>query len=87
MRIRWRNLELPTRVVVDRATLTDTYGMFTIEPFERGFGHTIGNGLRRVLLVVDRRDGGDVDDPEGRAPRVPAGRGRRRGRDRHRARR
>ena len=50
MRIRWRNLELPTRVVVDRATLTDTYGMFTIEPFERGFGHTIGNGLRRVLL-------------------------------------
>jgi DNA-directed RNA polymerase subunit alpha len=50
MRIRWRNLELPTRVVVDRATLTDTYGSFTIEPFERGFGHTIGNGLRRVLL-------------------------------------
>jgi DNA-directed RNA polymerase subunit alpha len=50
MRIRWRNLELPTRVVVDRATLTDTYGMFTIDPFERGFGHTIGNGLRRVLL-------------------------------------
>jgi DNA-directed RNA polymerase subunit alpha len=50
MRIRWRNLELPTRVVVDRASLTDTYGAFTIEPFERGFGHTIGNGLRRVLL-------------------------------------
>jgi DNA-directed RNA polymerase subunit alpha len=50
MRIRWRNLELPSRVVVDRATLTDTYGKFTIEPFERGFGHTIGNGLRRVLL-------------------------------------
>jgi len=50
MRIRWRNLELPTRVVVDRATLTDTYGQFTIDPFERGFGHTIGNGLRRVLL-------------------------------------
>src|SRR5262245_6955755 len=50
MRIRWRNLELPSRVVVDRPTLTDTYGKFTIEPFERGFGHTIGNGLRRVLL-------------------------------------
>ena len=50
MRIRWRHLELPSRVVVDRGTLTDTYGTFTIEPFERGFGHTIGNGLRRILL-------------------------------------
>ncbi len=50
MRIRWRNLELPSRVVVDRTTLTETYGKFTIDPFERGFGHTIGNGLRRVLL-------------------------------------
>ena len=50
MRIRWRNLELPSRVVVDRDTLTETYGKFVIEPFERGFGHTIGNGLRRVLL-------------------------------------
>ena len=50
MRIRWRHLELPSRVVVDRTSLTDTYGKFVIEPFERGFGHTIGNGLRRILL-------------------------------------
>src|SRR3954447_4533296 len=50
MRIRWRGLELPSRVVSDRATLTDTYGKFFIEPFERGFGVTIGNSLRRVLL-------------------------------------
>src|SRR3989454_1224075 len=50
MRIRWRGLELPSRVVSDRATLTDTYGKFTIEPFERGLGTTIGNSLRRVLL-------------------------------------
>jgi DNA-directed RNA polymerase subunit alpha len=50
MRIRWRNLELPSRVVVDRTSLTPTFGKFIIEPFERGFGHTIGNGLRRVLL-------------------------------------
>ncbi|MEZ6196009.1 MAG: DNA-directed RNA polymerase subunit alpha [Planctomycetota bacterium] len=50
MRIRWRNLELPNRVVVDRETFDDTYGKFSVEPFERGFGHTIGNGLRRVLL-------------------------------------
>ncbi len=50
MRIRWRGLELPNRVVCDRATLTDTYGKFSIEPFERGLGVTIGNSLRRVLL-------------------------------------
>ncbi|HZT78651.1 MAG TPA: DNA-directed RNA polymerase subunit alpha [Gemmataceae bacterium] len=50
MRIRWRGLELPSRVVADRATLTDYYGKFTIEPFERGFGITVGNSLRRILL-------------------------------------
>ncbi len=50
MRIRWRNLELPSRVVVERETLSPTFGRFTVEPFERGFGHTVGNGLRRVLL-------------------------------------
>src|SRR5882762_9747196 len=50
MRIRWRGLELPNRVGSDRGTLTDTYGKFSAEPFERGFGVTIGNSLRRVLL-------------------------------------
>lgn len=50
MRIRWRNLELPTKVVADSATRTDTYARFTAEPFERGYGVTVGNGLRRVLL-------------------------------------
>src|SRR5436305_6991247 len=50
MRIRWRGLELPSRVVADHATLSDTYGKFTAEPFERGFGITVGNSLRRVLL-------------------------------------
>jgi DNA-directed RNA polymerase subunit alpha len=50
MRIRWRGLELPNRVVSDRNTLTDTYGRFTVEPFERGFGVTVGNSLRRILL-------------------------------------
>src|SRR5262245_18826439 len=50
MRIRWRNLELPTKVVADPATRTDTYAKFTAEPFERGYGVTVGNGLRRVLL-------------------------------------
>jgi DNA-directed RNA polymerase subunit alpha len=50
MRIRWRNFELPSKVQPDAETLTNTYGRFIIEPFERGFGHTIGNGLQRVLL-------------------------------------
>jgi len=50
MRVRWRGLELPVQVRVNRDTLTDTYGEFVAEPFERGFGHSIGNSLRRVLL-------------------------------------
>src|SRR3989440_13034383 len=50
MRIRWRGLELPNRVVSDRSTLTDHYGKFTVEPFERGFGVTVGNSIRRILL-------------------------------------
>src|SRR5213593_621145 len=50
MRIRWRGLELPSRVGCDRTTLTDTYGKFSVEPFERGFGVTVGNSLRRILL-------------------------------------
>lgn len=50
MRIRWRGLELPSRVASDRSTLTDTYGKFFAEPFERGFGMTVGNSLRRILM-------------------------------------
>ena len=50
MRVRWRGLELPNRVQSDRSTLTDMYGKFAVEPFERGFGMTVGNSLRRILL-------------------------------------
>ncbi|MCG8406430.1 MAG: DNA-directed RNA polymerase subunit alpha [Phycisphaerales bacterium] len=50
MRIRWRGLELPTRVMRDDAASTQTYGRFIVEPFERGFGTTVGNSLRRILL-------------------------------------
>jgi len=50
MHIRWRGLELPSIVNCDATTLTSTYGKFVAEPFERGFGTTIGNSLRRVLL-------------------------------------
>jgi len=50
MRIRWRGFELPTRVVCEEAGKTDRYAKFIAEPFERGFGVTVGNSLRRVLL-------------------------------------
>lgn len=50
MRIRWRGLELPSQVGCDQKSLSPTYGKFTAEPFERGFGTTIGNSLRRILL-------------------------------------
>jgi DNA-directed RNA polymerase subunit alpha len=50
MRIRWRGLELPSRLVPDVDTATATYCKFVAEPFERGFGVTIGNSLRRILL-------------------------------------
>ncbi len=50
MRIRWRNFELPSQVRLERESATTQYGRFIVEPFEKGFGTTIGNGLRRVLL-------------------------------------
>ncbi|MFP4027072.1 MAG: DNA-directed RNA polymerase subunit alpha [Candidatus Brocadiia bacterium] len=50
VRVRWRGLELPVQVETNEESLSDTYGEFVVEPFERGFGHTIGNSLRRVLL-------------------------------------
>ncbi len=50
MRVRWRGMELPSRVIADPKFKSDTFGRFSVEPFERGFGTTVGNGLRRVLL-------------------------------------
>ena len=50
MRVTWRGLELPTRVERDTIVSSEKYGRFFIEPFERGFGTTIGNSLRRILL-------------------------------------
>jgi DNA-directed RNA polymerase subunit alpha len=47
---KWRSIIRPKRLEVDEETLTASYGKFTAEPFERGFGITIGNSLRRVLL-------------------------------------
>ena len=50
MGIRWKTFEMPKRLECDASTLTPVYGKFVAEPFERGFGTTIGNSLRRVLL-------------------------------------
>ncbi len=50
MGIRWKTFEMPKRLEVDKSTLTPTYGKFVAEPFERGYGMTLGNGLRRVLI-------------------------------------
>ena len=46
----WTTLIRPKMIEVDRGSLTPTYGRFTARPLERGYGHTIGNGLRRILL-------------------------------------
>src|SRR5665647_6813 len=46
----WRDLIKPKQLQVEKDTLTATYGKFYAEPFERGFGTTLGNSLRRVLL-------------------------------------
>ncbi|MBN1793630.1 MAG: DNA-directed RNA polymerase subunit alpha [Candidatus Omnitrophica bacterium] len=50
MGISWKDFELPKKVNAEESTLTETYGKFIAEPFERGFGITVGNSLRRVLL-------------------------------------
>ena len=46
----WRGLQLPSRLDFEKETSSDTFGRFSAQPFERGFGTTIGNALRRVLL-------------------------------------
>ena len=46
----WKGFQKPKRVDIDTETLTDTYGRFSAQPFERGFGTTVGNAMRRCLL-------------------------------------
>lgn len=50
MGIKWRDFQLPKRLECDESTYTNTYGRFYAAPFERGYGITLGNSLRRVLL-------------------------------------
>jgi DNA-directed RNA polymerase subunit alpha len=50
MGMRLKNFELPKRIIFDEKTYTSTYGKVVAEPFEKGYGITIGNSIRRVLL-------------------------------------
>jgi DNA-directed RNA polymerase subunit alpha len=50
MGISWKNFEVPKRIECVESSYTDAYGVFVAEPFEPGYGTTIGNSLRRVLL-------------------------------------
>ena len=50
MGIKWRDFQLPKRLECDESNYTNTYGKFSVAPFERGYGVTLGNSLRRVLL-------------------------------------
>lgn len=46
----WKDFEMPSKIEVEESSYSPTYGKFITEPFERGYGSTIGNSLRRVLL-------------------------------------
>ncbi|MCU0606323.1 MAG: DNA-directed RNA polymerase subunit alpha [Candidatus Edwardsbacteria bacterium] len=48
--IKWRSLQMPKGIVIEESSLKPTYGRFIAEPLERGYGLTLGNALRRVLL-------------------------------------
>ena len=50
MGIKWRDFQMPKRLESDESVYTSTYGRFVAEPFERGYGVTLGNSLRRILL-------------------------------------
>ena len=46
----WKGFQKPKRLAAEPETLTDKYGKFSAQPFERGWGTTVGNSLRRALL-------------------------------------
>lgn len=50
MGVKWRDFQMPKRLDCDESSYTNVYGKFVAEPFERGYGVTLGNSLRRILL-------------------------------------
>lgn len=51
MSVKYGKFEMPQRITLDEETATNTYARFVAEPFERGFGHTVGNSMRRMMLA------------------------------------
>jgi DNA-directed RNA polymerase subunit alpha len=50
MTVKYGKFEMPEKIKLDEGSQTNTYARFIVEPFERGFGHTVGNTLRRIML-------------------------------------
>ncbi len=50
MSVKYGKFEMPQKITVDKESESKTYARFIAEPFERGFGHTIGNSMRRMML-------------------------------------
>src|SRR5438105_4422754 len=50
MAVKYGKFEMPEKIKLDEASRTSTFARFIVEPFERGFSHTVGNGLRRIML-------------------------------------
>ena len=50
MGVKWRDFQMPKRLDCEESNYTNQYGKFIAEPFERGYGVTLGNSLRRILL-------------------------------------
>src|SRR5690242_14618587 len=50
MGVKWRDFQMPKRLDCDESNYSDIYGKFIAEPFEKGYGVTLGNSLRRILL-------------------------------------
>lgn len=51
MSVKYGKFEMPEKIKVDEASQSAVFGRFIVEPFERGFGHTVGNALRRIMLA------------------------------------
>src|SRR5579872_3289695 len=50
MTLKYGKFEMPEKIKMDETSQTGTFARFVVEPFERGFGHTVGNALRRIML-------------------------------------
>ncbi len=51
MSVKYGKFEMPQKISVDEKTASNTFAQFVAEPFERGFGHTIGNSMRRYAAI------------------------------------